>query len=467
VNQPRENGRVLVIGLDCAEPSLVFDRWRMELPHLNALMSAGWWGELESCIPCITVPAWACMTSGRDPGELGIYGFRNRPDRSYTEMVTADARAVREPRIWDLVSEQGRPVVVVGVPPSYPPPRVEGVLVSCFLAPEPPTGYTFPPELAAEIEGRVGRYRVDVRGFRERDPELVLRDAYDGAHRRFALMRHLLTTRSWDFAMMVEIGLDRVQHALWRFHDPLHPAYEPSARLGSALRDYYRFLDDEVGQLLEVVDDDVRVAVVSDHGARLMEGGICLNEWLIDEGYLVLREPPSERMPLGVGDIDWDRSQAWGAGGYYGRVFLNVEGREPRGLVAQDRYAATRSEIAERLRALPAPDGTALASSTFCPEEIYRESRGVPPDLLVYFGDLAWRSIGSVGSGNIYSDGNDTGPDGANHAQRGIFVSRDADGGGERPLGTVDIQQVAPTLLAWLGVPAPAALQPPVQELTG
>ncbi|MCS6839423.1 MAG: alkaline phosphatase family protein, partial [Roseiflexus sp.] len=70
--------QLLIIGLDCAEPSLVLDRWRADLPALSRLMAEGVYGELESCIPAITVPAWSCMMSGRDPGELGIYGFRNR-----------------------------------------------------------------------------------------------------------------------------------------------------------------------------------------------------------------------------------------------------------------------------------------------------------------------------------------------------------------------------------------------------
>ena len=65
-----------MIGIDCAEPSLVFGPWRKDLPNLRKLMQAGTYGHLESCIPCITVPAWACMMSGKDPGQLGL-GFRN------------------------------------------------------------------------------------------------------------------------------------------------------------------------------------------------------------------------------------------------------------------------------------------------------------------------------------------------------------------------------------------------------
>src|SRR5215211_3174567 len=112
--------RALVIGLDCAPPALVFDRWRRELPTLGSLMERGRYGVLRSCEPPITVPAWACMTSSRSPGALGVYGFRNRRDHSYDRLSIADSRAIGVPRVWDIVSERDRPVVVLGVPPSYP-----------------------------------------------------------------------------------------------------------------------------------------------------------------------------------------------------------------------------------------------------------------------------------------------------------------------------------------------------------
>ncbi len=70
--------RLAIIGLDCAAPALVFDRFA-DLPNLRRLMDAGSWGPLLSCDPPITVPAWSCMTASRDPGQLGFYGFRSDP----------------------------------------------------------------------------------------------------------------------------------------------------------------------------------------------------------------------------------------------------------------------------------------------------------------------------------------------------------------------------------------------------
>src|SRR6187431_805117 len=95
----RKASRVLVIGLDCASPDLIFNEFRQDLPVLSSLMRHGTWGILRSSIPCITVPAWASMLSSRDPGVLGVYGFRNRKDRSYAHMVTADGSAIKHRRV--------------------------------------------------------------------------------------------------------------------------------------------------------------------------------------------------------------------------------------------------------------------------------------------------------------------------------------------------------------------------------
>ncbi len=110
--------RALVIGLDCAAPQLLFDRWLDELPTIRSLTERGAYGVLRSCDPPITVPAWACMTSSRSPGALGVYGFRNRRDHSYEALGFATSRSIRAPRVWDLLSTRGRSVIVIGVPPT-------------------------------------------------------------------------------------------------------------------------------------------------------------------------------------------------------------------------------------------------------------------------------------------------------------------------------------------------------------
>ena len=106
--------KVAVIGLDCAEPSLMFEKWIDHLPNMKQLMDSGTYGRLTSSIPPITVPAWSCMSSSKDPGTLGIYGFRNRADHSYDKLFIATSLAVREPRIWDILTARGKESIIVG-----------------------------------------------------------------------------------------------------------------------------------------------------------------------------------------------------------------------------------------------------------------------------------------------------------------------------------------------------------------
>lgn len=157
--------KLLIIGLDCMEPSLVFEQWRSDLPNLSRLMEQGSYGPMESSIPAITVPAWSCMTSGRDPGELGIYGFRNRRSRQYDSMAISDGRAVSVPRLWDILGDAGWSVAVLSVPGTSPPYAVNGSMVSCFLTPNTDVPFAYPPELAHQITAWIPDFMLDVPTF--------------------------------------------------------------------------------------------------------------------------------------------------------------------------------------------------------------------------------------------------------------------------------------------------------------
>jgi predicted AlkP superfamily phosphohydrolase/phosphomutase len=460
--------RLLVIGLDCAAPELVFDRWRRELPNLNRLMSRGAYGRLRSCIPCITVPAWSVMTSSKDPGVLGIYGFRNRADYSYDRMTIANGSAVKEPRVWDLLGEAGHKVVTVGVPGTYPPRPVNGAQISCFLTPQTVTRdeagrpkstvFTYPPELSGRVNDWAGgEYLVDIKQFRTDDKDFLLRQIHDMTRQHFVVVREMLRSQPWDFFMFVEMGTDRIHHGFWRFHDPEHPKFEPGNRFEHAIRDYYRYLDGELGRVLDLTDDRRTVIlVVSDHGAKKMDGGICVNEWLRQAGWLVVDgDLPESPTPIDKVTVNWSKTRAWGEGGYYARIFLNVAGREPNGVIPAADYERARDELATRLRQIPGPNGEDIRTQVFKPESIYRQVNGIAPDLLVYWGNLEWRSVGSLGHPQVWTFTNDTGPDDANHAQDGLLILYDP----KKPAGGIELQDleimdVAPTILSYFGVPA-------------
>jgi predicted AlkP superfamily phosphohydrolase/phosphomutase len=450
--------KILVVGLDCAAPELLLGDER--LTNVRRLMEMGAFGRLESVIPPITVPAWMCLSTSQDPGSLGVYGFRNRRDHSYDGMKVVDSRSITELAIWDQVAREGGRSIIVGVPPGYPPRKVNGISVGCFLTPDTAgTVYTHPPEAARAIEQVVGTYPVDVRNFRTDDKRRLLDEIMAMSRKHFEVIRHFLRNEPWDYFQFVEIGLDRIQHGFWKHHDPEHVLHEPDSPFKNVVRDYYRYLDDELGGLLELLTEETVVLVVSDHGAQRLDGGFCVNEWLVREGLLKLHTYPEQVTPFAKLDVDWGRTLAWSEGGYYARVFLNVKGREPSGAIDPADYEKVRDEIKARLEATTGPDGTPLGTLVFKPEAIYRNVRNVAPDLIVHFGGLYWRSIGGVGYPAIHVQENDTGPDDCNHAQFGAFVLAAPRLAPRGEFAGAALLDMAPTLLELGGYDRPPGMQ--------
>ena len=450
--------KLLVIGLDCAAPALLFGDER--LTNVRRLMEGGCYGRLESVVPPITIPAWQCMVTSQDPGSLGVYGFRNRADRSYGKLDIVNSKSFKAQSIWDYLAMEGKRSVVIGVPPSFPPRRLNGISVGCFMTPSVEDDYTFPPQVKDEIRDLVGEYLVDVKGFRTDDKAWLRDQIFEMSRKQFTVVRHYLQKADWDYFHFVNIALDRVHHGFWKYIDSTHPDYEPDSPFASVIPDFYAHLDEEIGRVLELLDDETAVLVVSDHGAQALHGGFCINEWLVKEGLLVLNEYPDKVTPFGQLSVDWEKTRVWSEGGYYARVFFNVKGREPTGVIEPSDYESFRDTIAGRLEALPTPEGKPMGSLVFKPEQIYQSVKNIPPDLIVHFGALDWRSIGGVGyQGTFYVRENDTGPDDCNHAQFGAFILAAPN---VPPLGELQgarLLDIAPTLMEVGGYEIPDSFQ--------
>lgn len=455
----RKSKRVLVLGLDCASPDLIFNHFKADLPTFSHLLAAGMWGELESSIPCITVPAWSSMLSSRDPGVLGVYGFRNRTDYTYKELGVANGDAIKVKRLWDYLPDKTS--IIVNVPQTYPVRPLNGALVTDFLTPNLDSPFTYPAALKTEVLRVVPEYAFDVKNFRTDDKERLLRDLYAMTEKQMKLVKHLLTSRDWDFFMHVNIGVDRVHHGFWRYHDPLHRLYTPGNPFEHVIRDYYKLMDTYAAELIAAAGDDTIILIVSDHGVARMDGGICINEWLWRNGWLTLNTPPpaGQITRFDDADIDWSRTRAWASGGYYGRVFLNVEGREPHGIIPADAYESVRAELAAAIGTIPGDQGQSLNHQIYKPAEIYQQVNGIAPDLMVYFGDLHWRAVGSFGHGQHFTLENDTGPDDANHAPQGMFILVDPSERGRGQVRGHQLMDIAPTLLSRMGIKPPTEMQ--------
>ena len=418
------------------------------------MMDRGIHGKLESSDPPITIPAWTVMASSKYPGTLGLYGFRHRRNNSYKDIWISTSKNIKEKRIWDYVAEAGGRSCLVAVPPSYPPYPVEGCLIGGFITPDTNRNYTYPPELREEIRDLVEDYQVDVE-FRIEDKHNLVRELHEMTEKHFKVIKHLIRTKDWNFFMFVEIGLDRIHHAFWKYFDESHHLHEPGSEFEDVVEDYYVLLDTKVGELLDLIDDDTVVLVASDHGGKPMKGAFCINTWLEEQGLLKLSTPVERVVRLNDADVDWGKTVAWGWGGYYARIFLNLKGREENGVVDPQDYESTREDIAQRIRSITGPNGERWNTVVLKPDDIYPECTGDPPDLMVYFDDLYWRSAGTMGHGRLYLPENDTGPDDAVHDKMGLYIYYDPREDLKGRAEDLSILDVAPTLMKALGLKVP------------
>jgi predicted AlkP superfamily phosphohydrolase/phosphomutase len=450
--------KICILGLDCCAPEVIFGDER--LVNIRRLMDAGLYGRLESVVPPITVPAWMCMSTSQDPGSLGIYGFRNRMDYSYEKLGFANSNSIKSYAMWDHLAREGKRSVIIGVPPNFPPRKINGVSVGCFLTPDTTKDdFTYPSQIKQKINELVGEYPVDVKNFRTDRKDWLRDEIFAMSRKQWQVVRWLLKEQEWDYFHYVDIGLDRVHHGFWNYFDKKHVQYEPGNPYESVIPDYYLWLDEQIGSAIELLDSETVLLLVSDHGAQRLDGGIAVNEWLIHEGLLVLDEYPKEVTPFNKLKVNWAKTKVWSEGGYYARVFFNVQGREPQGIIPADQYDAFQNEIKAKFEAMKNDKGKPLNSLVFKPKEIYHTVRNVPPDLIVHFGGLDWRSIGTVGYPSIYVQENDTGPDGCNHAQYGMFILNAPNCPLAGEYEGAKLLDIAPTLLDLAGYDIPESMQ--------
>lgn len=266
------NYKVLVLGLDGATFDLMLP-WIDEghLPNLGRLVREGAWGRLESTIPPHTPCAWSSFMTGKNPGKHGLFEFSEPVPGSYRFRFTNAATRKAE-SLWSILSRAGKRVGVVNVPMTYPPEKVNGYLVSGLDTPHEFSQFTSPTDLRQELQQKSLPYQIDLqhmgnmRSDAKRDAALdQLRQMETHRTRAF---EYLSKQYPADFRMIVYTATDRVQHHFWHYMDPRHDHYDATGapRYQHAIRDVYKHLDGLVGQLLDEIDENTIVMVMSDHG---------------------------------------------------------------------------------------------------------------------------------------------------------------------------------------------------------
>lgn len=488
-----------MIALDGATLDLV-EPWARagKLKTLATFFEAGVSARLESVIPPITGPAWASFVTGKNPAAHGVGDWWYKRSGSY-DLLPVNSTRIRTPTLWDLLTASGKRVAAINVPMTYPPPKANGVIVSGLLTPTNRGAYTYPAGFREELLKAVPDYRMNLETFYAPGrAEPFMNDLLDLIRVRSEAARFIYRRESPELFMVHYIATDWVQHALWHAMDPTHPKHDPveAATFGDAILRIYQQIDAELEKLLAELDPNTTVFVMSDHGFGPLYDYIYLNTWLLQKGWLVLKNDPATRLKhllfnlglvptnlyrlasrLGLGsaavsagketqynvlktfflssqNIDWSRTRAYSVGNI-GQIFLNVRGREPEGIVdPEGDYESTRAALIQELHGLNHPkDGRPLADHIYRREEIYHGPfLEEMPDILLMPRNLEFQAAGlSEFLSNrvaepsfIYSGG---------HRMDGTLLMKGAPIRAKAELASARLIDLLPTLLYLMDVP--------------
>jgi len=347
--------RVFVLGIDGVPCTLVkrfLDEGRM--PNLGAVLGGGPLAVMTSCYPTVSNVAWACVQTGRNPGAFGVFGFAELT--SAMELRIPNSTDLRVRTLWELLSEQGMRVIGLGLPLSYPPRPVNGILVGGFLAPKLEAA-VYPPEMVGQL--RSWGYQLDIDPIQARQSIDHLKDDLVQclAGRRRTILE-LLDSQKWDLFAAHVMETDRINHFMWRFLG------EPQTENGAFFLDFYRRLDDLIGEIADRLDSSTELIILSDHGFCSIRREGQLNRWLEEQGYLAYDGPAEGFTSLA------SSSRAFAL--VPGRIHILRKGIWDRGTVAEDDYEDLRRRLIGDLERWRDPEtDKPICRKVFRREEIF------------------------------------------------------------------------------------------------
>ncbi|WP_134670600.1 alkaline phosphatase family protein [Halorussus marinus] len=468
---------VYVVGLDGADWSLLRP-WAEagHLPTVARILDEGVAGDLQSTLPPVTFPAWKCYSTGKTPGKLGVYEWFAY-DRTTHDISANDASDFRSREYWDVLADRDRRAGVINMPTTHPAGADEGVNATDdgpFVVAGSPASerkaFTSPASLRTELLEEIPDYRVkpDL-VLDEASPDELVAEARDLFEQRFDAATWLADEKDCELVHTTLFATDTLQHRLWDRPEKLRAAYER--------------VDDLLADLLAREDAEA-VVLMSDHGFAEIDEIFLVNQWLAERGDLVVEDSeardllasvglteerlkrlvdrlglvnlaqslvpeslqrffPSESGRVAIQDagIDWTETKAVSLG--RGPIYVNRDAFPDE--EAADAYAEA---LAADLEALETPSGDPVAAAVRDPADVYTGERPRAPDLVVEYatGVDAPEAIG----GGVFGETTEWL---ATHRRTGVFAAW----GEDVATGSADLElyDLAPTLLHYLGAPVP------------
>lgn len=492
--------KVVVIGIDSATFDVVEPLVEQgKLPVLSEFMKRGAWGRLQSTIPPVTPPAWTSLVTGKNPGKHGIFDFYGYTTNGY-ERPIVNSQAIKAKTLWNILSEGGKSVGIINVPLTYPPEKVNGFLIPGMqYAFDVNKGFTYPKDLLSEIEERFGKYEViygDERSLYTNELDHFVLKWKEITRKRQEIILYLIEKYNIDFFMPIFYSIDPIQHHFWRFYDESHPQYDEklAKKYKNVIPEFYQIIDTYIGQILDKLDKNTTVFIVSDHGAGSHLGGFYVNKWLMKEkllkvkkryqpllwvrwphmffkvlkkfGYPAIawtiplflynqlkdRVDPREGLKLSE-IIDWKRTKVYSGNYTEQGIYINLKGREVNGTVEQSEYKQLRDYLIEKLLKIVEPKtGEKLVDAVLKKEEVYNGPYlQFAPDLFIIMKDGKILIQKDMHNGIFHYNPHI----GGTHRVDGIFLARGNLVNGPLKLCNLKIVDLAPTILYLMGIEIP------------
>jgi len=398
-----KNLKIVIIGLDGGTLDLM-KPWMDKgmLPTFAKIREKGIYGKLRSTTPYYSAPAWVSIVTGVNPGKHGIYDFF-RTDTFSKKIINSQYR--KTPAIWNILTDNKKKSIVVNVPGSYPPEKIDGVMITGLLTPSPDSNYTYPKSIKDElVEGKLGKYEIEQVAVDDLpktltarySPEKLVRQINNMTDSHAQVTMNLMEKHEWDFTMVVFRGTDDAQHLLWDNKELILSCYQKA--------DYY------IKKMMDLYPDAVFI-VVSDHGFGKPQKYFYVNNLLYNHGYLRANSNPSYNLnnlllkvfnklsrlifhliPLrslarssigkkvilssgAASNIDLSQTKAMYHSVCSRGIRINLKDKYKKGIVNKEDYESLRNELINLLKNLHDPEtGEKIIKNIYRWEEIYSEN---------------------------------------------------------------------------------------------
>ena len=459
--------RVFVMGVDGGSYPLI-KKFINEgyLPNFKKVIEKGKFCEFESTIPPHTAPGWVSIATGTNPGTHGIYQFWKTQGSKYVGDFQGSYNWNATP-IWKILNEYGLKTGMVNIPMTHPPMPVDGYIITWPLTKT--LNYSYPRELLSEIASEGGHYYPDLYTMYTGQEDYLER-ACEITRKRVKTIKYLMQNKEWDFMMAVFTEVDRISHYTWQYMDKTSPCYEENPKMQHAVRKIYEETDKALGEILENLPKDTLFVSLSDHGFDVGLVNFNINTFLINHGYMSLKEVGSgnkgEENLVGSDmdysnwfqttidgkqyEVDFENTKVFmAAPGSYG-LNINLQGRQEKGIVSDKEYHKLISQLKQELSELEHPfKKEKLFKEILSQDEAYSgEKQGDAPDII-----CIPNGYGIMVNHKIIPDQLFSLPDQKGMHERDGYILFYGDGIDEnKELEKVQIIDFAPTILQYYGI---------------